>query len=184
MTVLASRSQLRASLLRYALVTVPLVLLLGTLSGRMSGSGDGNAWFDALVKPEAMPPGWTFAVVWPLLYIMIGFALALILAARGARGRGVAAGFFIVQLILNYAWSPLFFAYHRPSAALVLLLAIIVLSVVTTMLFWKIRKPAGVLMLPYLAWLFFAGWLNYQIVELNPGADTLVPHEASADIAL
>src|SRR3546814_13378481 len=68
MTGIASRAQLRMSFLRYALVTIPLVLLLGTLSGRASGNGYGTPWFDALVKPEAMPPGWLLPPVWTLLY--------------------------------------------------------------------------------------------------------------------
>jgi tryptophan-rich sensory protein len=172
------------SLLRYALVTVPLVLLLGTLSGRASNSGYSNDWFAALEKPAAMPPAWVFPVAWTILYIMIGLALAIVLHARGARGRGVAVGVFVAQLLLNYSWSPLFFAMHETRAALVLILAMLVLAVAAAVLFGKIRRAAGLLMLPYLAWLAFAGYLNYAIVALNPGADTLVPGEASADIAL
>src|SRR4028119_1610277 len=101
MTGLASRSQLRMSFLRYALLTVPLILLLGTVSGRLANSGYGNGWFDALEKPALMPPGWVFGVAWTLLYICLGLALALILHARGARGRGVAIGIFLAQLALN-----------------------------------------------------------------------------------
>jgi benzodiazapine receptor len=86
------------SFLRYALVTVPLVLLLGTVSGRLAGSGYGNPWFDALVKPALMPPGWVFGVAWTLLYICLGLALAMILHARGARGRRLAIGLFLAQL--------------------------------------------------------------------------------------
>src|SRR4028118_555450 len=92
MTGIASRSQHRMSFLRYALVTVPLVLLLGAIFGRLAGSGYGNPWFDALQKPALMPPGWVFGAAWTLLYICLGLALALILHARGARGRGAATG--------------------------------------------------------------------------------------------
>ena len=77
MTGLASKSQLRMSLLRYALVTVPLVLLLGTVSGRIANSGYGNPWFDALTKPDFMPPGWVFGLVWTLLYIGLGIGTAI-----------------------------------------------------------------------------------------------------------
>ena len=69
MTGIASRSQLRLSFLRYALFTVPAVLLLGTISGRIANSGYGNPWFDALTKPAFMPPGWVFGAAWTLLYI-------------------------------------------------------------------------------------------------------------------
>src|SRR4051812_3781883 len=118
MTALASRSQLRMSYLRWALVTVPAILLLGTLSGRAAGSGSGNPWFDALAKPLFMPSGWVFPVAWTILYILMGVSLALILHARGARGRPLALGMFAAQLALNYSWSPIFFALHRVALAL------------------------------------------------------------------
>ncbi|HEY0150305.1 MAG TPA: TspO/MBR family protein [Allosphingosinicella sp.] len=184
MTGIASRSQLRMSFLRYALVTVPLVLLLGTLSGTVAGSGYGNPWFDALAKPELMPPGWVFGAAWTLLYICLGLALALVLHARGARGRGLAVGIFLAQLVLNYAWSPIFFAAHQVGLALVVIVLMIVLAAIAALLFARIRKAAGLLMVPYLAWLFFAAFLTWQIGELNPDASQLVPPQASADIPL
>lgn len=184
MTAIASKSQLRMSFLRYALFTVPLVLLLGIVSGQLANSGYGNAWFDALQKPAIMPPGWMFGVAWTILYILLGFALALVLHARGARGRGLALGLFVLQLLLNYAWSPLFFAYHEVDAALWTILAMIVISAVAALLFWRIRRSAGLLMLPYLAWLCFAATLNWQISVLNPGASELAPGASTPDIAL
>jgi tryptophan-rich sensory protein len=123
-------------------------------------------------------------VAWTILYILLGLSLALILHARGARGRGVALLFFVAQLLINYAWSPVFFGMNQATTALVLIVAMLVLSAVAALLFGKIRKAAGLLMLPYLAWLCFATFLNYQIVQLNPDADTLVPQPGSADIAL
>ena len=184
MTGIASRAQLRMSFLRYALVTIPLVLLLGTLSGRASGSGYGNPWFDALVKPEAMPPGWVFGAVWTLLYIWLGLVLAMILHARGAERRGQTLALFVVQLFLNFAWSPVFFALHKVDTALTMIAAMIVVSVAAAWLMVRIRKAAALLMLPYIAWLCFAAFLNYQIAVLNPGADTLVPDQGSADILI
>ena len=184
MTAIASRSQLRMSFLRYALFTVPLVLLLGTVSGKIAGSGYGNAWFDALQKPAIMPPGWVFGAAWTLLYILLGFAVALILHAKGARGRGAALGLFVLQLVLNYAWSPIFFAYHEVGAAFWTILAMIAISAVTALLFWNIRRSAGLLMLPYLAWLCFAAMLTWQISALNPGAAELAPGGSTTDIAI
>jgi translocator protein len=184
MSGIASRSQLRMSFLRYALVTVPLVLLLGTLSGTLAGSGYENPWFDALAKPDLMPPGWVFGAAWTLLYICLGLALALILHARGARGRGVAIGIFLAQLLLNYSWSPIFFAAHEVGLAFIVIVAMTVLAALAALLFARIRRAAGLLMLPYLAWLFFAAFLNWQIGQLNPDAGQLVPPQASADIPL
>jgi tryptophan-rich sensory protein len=172
------------SYLRWALVTVPAVLLLGTLSGRASNSGYGNPWFDALTKPEAMPPGWVFGAAWTILYILMGLALAMILNARGARGRPLALTLFFAQLVLNYSWSPIFFALHELRLALFVIAAMLGLSIAATVRFAKVRRTAALLMLPYLAWLCFAGYLNYRIIELNPDAEALVPQQGSADIAL
>ena len=181
---LASKSQLRMSLLRYALVTVPALLLLGTISGTLAGSGAGNPWFDALEKPAIMPPGWVFGAAWTLLYILLGIALALILHARGARGRAAALAFFFAQLVLNYAWSPIFFAAHAIGTAFVTILAMIVLSLIAALLFGRIRRTAGLLMLPYIAWLIFAAILTWQIGTLNPQGAAIAEPEASADIRL
>jgi translocator protein len=182
MTALASKAQLRMSLLRWALVTVPLVVLLGTLSGTVAGSDSDNYWYASLVKPGFTPEGWIFPVAWTILYTLQGVALAMILHARGASGRGLAIGLFAAQLILNLAWSPIFFGLHRVTTAMVVILLMLALAATATWLFARIRKAAALLMLPYLGWLAFAALLNWQILQLNPDAETLVPGEASTDI--
>lgn len=169
MTQLASSRQLRGTFLRAALVVVPLVLLLGTLSGRLAGSSEANPWFQALVKPEAYPPGFVFGIVWTILYVMMGVAAALVWNARGAQGRGVALALFAAQLAANLAWSPLFFRFHRIEASFWLIVAILALALLTTLRFGVIRRLAAWLMVPYLVWLCFAAVLNWRIHELNPG---------------
>lgn len=173
MNEIASRGQLRLAYLRWALVTVPAIVFLGFLSGWLANSGYGNRWFDALEKPAFMPPGWAFGVAWTILYILMGLALAMVLHARGARARGLAIGLFLAQLVMNLAWSPLFFRAHQVSEALVLIVALFVIVAVVARLFWRIRPLAGALLLPYLAWLAFASVLNYEIDRLNPDADAL-----------
>ena len=184
MTAIASKAQLRMSLLRYALVTVPAVVLLGTVSGRLAGSGEGNGWFAALAKPGYMPAGWVFGAVWLVLYILLGLALAMLLHAHGARRRGQVLVLFLLQFALNLAWSPLFFAFHRVDWALTAIGAMIVLTVALIVLAWPIRRLAALLLLPYLAWLCFAGLLTAEIMARNPDAGSLVPQPASADIVL
>lgn len=184
MTVIASRGQLLMSFLRHALFSVPLILLLGTISGKLANSGYGNPWFDALFKPEIMPPGWVFGIVWTILYILMGLALAFILSAYGARRRGLAIAVFVAQLLLNLSWSPVFFAMHQVDAALLIILAMILLTIVTTILFARIRGVAAWLMVPYVAWLIFAALLTYQVRQLNPDAERLVPQRGSANIPL
>lgn len=184
MTELASSGQLRMSFLRVALVTVPLILFLGIVSGVVAGSGSDNVWFAGLAKPAAMPPAWIFPVAWTILYILIGLALALIVGARGASGRGIAIGLFLVQLVLNLAWSPVFFGAHKLGLAFAIILLMILATLATTLAFARIRRQAALLMLPYLAWICFAAWLNHGIETLNPNAGTLAPGGGSAQVQL
>src|SRR3546814_15458706 len=104
MTEIATQGQLRMSYLRWALVTVPAIVLIGSLMGLLSNSGYGNRWFAALDLPSIQPPGWVFATVWPIPYLCLGLSLPLHLHPRGAQGRGVALLTFFVQLIHTFAW--------------------------------------------------------------------------------
>jgi translocator protein len=171
MSELASRGQLRAGFLRWALVLVPGILLLGFLSGAVAQSGPGNPWFDALVKPSLYPPARVFGLVWSALYVLMGVALAMVIAARGAWGREQAIIAFVVQFLLNLAWTPLFFGAHQITGALILLALLDVLVLVTIWLFWRVRPIAGMLLLPYLVWILFATLLTWQFLAANPGAD-------------
>ncbi len=184
MSEIASKGQLRAGFLRWAVVTVPLILLLGFASGRMVPVGSENRWYQLLTLPAVRPPDWAFGVVWTILYILLGLALAMILNARGAAGRGIAVALFAVQLLLNLAWTPLFFGAHQVSAALVLILALFALAMATTFAFGRIRPLAAWLLVPYLAWLATASALNWQIDRLNPHAETLASPPASTQIDL
>lgn len=184
MSQLASRGQLRMSFVRWALVTVPAILFLGLVVGRISNSDFGNPWFDALAKPDWFPPGWVFGALWAILYVLLGIAVAQILHARGARGRAAAIGLFLAQLALNLAWTPIFFAAHQVTMALWLIVAILILAIATTISFNRIRKSAAWLMLPYLAWLGFATVLAWEMDRLNPDGETLAPRGAQTRIQL
>ncbi len=171
MNMLASRGQLRASFLRWALFLVPLCVLLGFLSG-VVGPGPDSAWFQSLNKPSIYPePKW-FGIVWTVLYIMIGLATALVAASWGAKGRGVALGLFAVHFTLNLAWTPVFFGLQRMDIALGVIILIVLSLLVVIARYWKIRRMAGLLLLPYLAWVCFATLLNYEFLRLNPDAGT------------
>jgi len=182
MAELASQGQLRLSLLRWALVLIPGVLLLGMLSGAVAGSGPGNPWFDGLTKPAVYPPPQTFAIVWTVLYLLMGLALAIVVAARGAAGRQIAIVAFVVQLALNLAWSPLFFAAHQISAALVLIAVLDVAALVTIVLFLRVRPIAALLLVPYLLWILFATFLTYEFRVANPDADGRVVSGAAVRV--
>ena len=146
--------------------------LLGGLSGWLSQSGYGNPWFDALGKPSFMPPGYLFGIVWPILYALLGIALAMILAEPPSPRRKTALMLFFAQLVLNFAWSPLFFALHDITLAKVVIFVMAVLAAAAAGQFLRIRRAAGWLMVPYLGWLVFAATLNAAIERLNPGAGT------------
>ena len=167
---------------RIALLTVPATVLLGSLSGLLSNSGDENPWFRALEMPSFMPPGWAFPVAWTTLYICLGLSLALLIDARGARGRGLAIGLFLIQLAVNYSWSPVFFGLHQVETGLALIGIMIVMTLVLIPLAGRIRRGAALLLLPYLGWLCFAFALNYQVMVLNPQASEVAPAASSTDI--
>lgn len=169
---------------RIALITVPATVLLGTLSGMLSNSGDENPWFRALEMPSFMPPGWAFPVAWTTLYICLGLSLALLIASHRARMRGAAIALFLVQLAVNYSWSPVFFGLHQVEAGLALIGVMIVMTLILIPLAGRIHKVAALLLLPYLGWLCFAFALNYQVMVLNPDASKVAPDASSTDIRL
>ena len=182
MSEIATPGQLRMSYWRWAMFTVPALVLIGSLMGLLSNSGYDNRWFMALDRPAIVPPGWVFGVVWTTRYVLLGLSLAMILHARGARGRGFALALFFVQLIANFAWSPLFFGMHQVTAALYLVIFILMVTIATTFAFAPIRKAAAWLLVPYMIWLSFATILNFQIDQRNPDAETLVPAAATSQI--
>jgi tryptophan-rich sensory protein len=160
----------RANWWKAGLASVVAIELAGGLSGWLSNSGFGNAWFDSLQKPFFMPPGWAFGIVWPMLYALMGIALALVLAERPSDRRTLGLVLFFAQLALNFLWSPVFFAGHDIRLAKWLIFIMAVLAAASAGQFLRIRRSAGLLLVPYLAWLVFAASLNATIDALNPGA--------------
>jgi tryptophan-rich sensory protein len=157
---------------KIALLCVIAIELLGGLSGWLSNSGYGNGWFDALRKPIFMPPGWAFGVVWPILYALMGVALAMVLADRVSDRRRYALSLFFIQLALNLAWSPIFFGAHDIALAKWVIFVMAICAAAAAGQFLRIRKAAGLLMVPYLVWLVFAAILHVTIEALNPAAGT------------
>ena len=184
MNRLATPAQLRASLLRWSLFLIPVVMLLGSLSGIIGGSGADGPWFMALEKPAIFPPPATFGIVWTALYFMMGLAFAMVCSAWGARWRPWAILAFLVQFALNLAWSPVFFRLHDLVLAQVIIVAMIPAIAVTIWLFRKVRAAAAWLLVPYLAWVCFASVLNWQFLQLNPNADEIPETNAVQRIEL
>jgi len=148
-----------------ASITVPLAV--GVLSGFATARGVAE-WYPTLAKPAFTPPSWVFGPVWTLLYLMMGFAAFLVWQwGIGADGVRIALAAFLVQLALNGLWSVLFFGMRAPGAALIDIVLLWLAIAVTAWLFWRVVHVAGVLMLPYLAWVTFAAALNGAIWSLN-----------------
>lgn len=166
MNVLASPAQLRASFLRWALFLVPLVLLVGFAAGQLGGPD--TAWFAGLEKPAIYPPPMIFGIVWSVLFVAIGIALALVASAWGAPGRGAALGVFAVHFLVTQSWTAVFFGMQEMFAGLMVLGVAIASLLVALALVLRVRRAAGLLLLPYLAWLCFAAALNYQFIVVNP----------------
>ena len=94
--------------------------------------------------------------------------LAGLASAAASRASGSALSLFLVQLLFNALWSPLFFGLHRPGLAFVDLMLLWLTLLATVVAFWKAQRLAGAMLLPYLAWVTFAGALNFAIWRLNP----------------
>jgi tryptophan-rich sensory protein len=125
-------------------------------------------WYAALNKPAFNPPSWLFAPAWITLYTLMGVALFLVWR-RGWEEQAVrsAVGVFALQLLLNAAWSPLFFGLHWLLPALVEIVLLWILILLTMLRFRRLSPPAGWLLLPYLAWVSFAAVLNFSLWWLN-----------------
>lgn len=166
MNILASKGQLRASFLRWALFLVPLMVLIGFAGGQLGGPD--TAWFAGLVKPAIYPPPVVFGIVWTALFVMIGCALALVASAWGAVGRGVALIAFALHFIPTQGWTAVFFGMQDMQTGLMVLGYGVVSLLIAMALIWRVRRNAALLLLPYLAWLCFASALNYQFIAANP----------------
>ncbi len=125
-------------------------------------------WYAQLQKPAWNPPNWIFGPVWTVLYAIMAVAAWLVWMRGGFAGRRAALALFLAQLLFNALWSPLFFGLHRPGIALADLLLLWLALFATVAVFWKVHRVAGGMLLPYLAWVSFAGALNFAIWKLNP----------------
>ncbi|QUH23094.1 tryptophan-rich sensory protein [Methanobacterium alkalithermotolerans] len=142
-------------------------LLVGGISGFFT-TGAVDTWYPSLVKPDWNPPSWLFGPVWTILYALMGVA-AFLIYREGFEKKEVkiALGIFSVQLGLNFLWSILFFNYKNLFASFVEIVVLWVAILATIISFYRISRPAALIMIPYLLWVSFATILNYTILVLN-----------------
>ena len=125
-----------------------------------------SEFYGRLAKPAWGPPAWVFGPVWTALYIIMAIAAWLIW--RSGQHVRVPIALFLGQLALNALWSWAFFRWQSGPGSMLIIVALWTGIVTTMILFWRIHPPAGVLLLPYLAWVSFASMLNVAIWRLNP----------------
>lgn len=149
-----------------ASIAVLLVNLVGA-SGVVFTTPN-SQWFQSLQLPWFYPPQWAFGAVWTLLFTLIGIAVYLVYR-QGTERRPVriALGVFAAQMVLNVAWSPVFFELQNPPLALGVIGVLWAVIGVTIQAFDRVDRRAAVLLVPYLAWVSFAAILNYSIWRLN-----------------
>jgi tryptophan-rich sensory protein len=152
--------------------TRPIVVFLLFLAACFGAAAFGaqfapGEWYAGLNKPPWNPPNWIFGPVWTALYLMMAISGWLVWQARGFGGAAGALGCFAVQLLLNAAWSWLFFGLHRPGLAFAEIVVLWAAILATILLFRKIRPLAGALLVPYLLWVSFAAVLNLRLWQLN-----------------
>ena len=124
--------------------------------------------FEALNKPPLSPPAWLFPTVWTILYALMGVASYLVLEATTSQGaKREAFKVYFLQIFFNFFWSIIFFTLGAYEIAFAWLLILLALIVITTVRFWRLHRYAGILMLPYIAWVGFAGYLNLAIAYIN-----------------
>ncbi len=134
--------------------------------GYAAGQGD---WYAGLSKPAWNPPGWLFGPVWTTLYALMAVAAWLVWRRGGWRAQRGPLGLYLVQLALNAAWTPLFFGLRWPLAGLVDIVLLLAAVVATLAAFVRVRRWAGLLLVPYLLWVSFATVLNFTLWQLNRG---------------
>jgi tryptophan-rich sensory protein len=122
-------------------------------------------WYAGLNKPSWNPPAWLFGPAWTTLYTLMAIAAWLVWKRVGFTR---ALGFYFVQLILNAAWTPIFFGAHAMGWALVEISIMWIAILLTLLSFLRVQKTAGLLLVPYLAWVSFATFLNFTLWRLNP----------------
>lgn len=148
------------------LTCLAIPLAAGGLAALLSGGG--MAEYRSLEQPPLSPPGWVFPVVWTVLYLLMGYASYRVLTSgrEMSQIRG-ALRLYGVQLLVNFLWPLVFFGLQWRLAALFVLIALWVLVFLTMRKFSKIDEVAGDLLLPYLVWVTFAGYLNFGTYVLN-----------------
>jgi tryptophan-rich sensory protein len=147
-------------------VSIAIPLLVGFVSSSFTVAPI-DTWYQTLEKPFFTPPNWVFGPAWTILYVFMGTAFFLVWQKKGKLSWQKEEIFYAIQLVLNFFWSIFFFGLKNPFLGQLEIIFLWIAILITLVLFWKIDKRAGMLFVPYLAWVSFASVLNGAIAVLN-----------------
>lgn len=151
-----------------SLIFFLLVVFLIELGGQWLTAASVNDWYLTLKKPSWNPPSWVFGPVWTLLYISIAISGWLIYTkVEQSSKKTMALIVYTAQLFFNFIWSYFFFYLKSPAWALIDIFILAILILLNIILFSRLYRPAGLLLIPYLIWVLYAASLNFGIWSLN-----------------
>ncbi|HOZ69592.1 MAG TPA: tryptophan-rich sensory protein [Chitinophagaceae bacterium] len=149
------------------IIAIAIPVLVGAISGYFTITGV-ESWYQTIQKPSWNPPNWIFGPVWTTLYVMMGIALWVVWKEDTSRElKMIAFILFAAQLLLNFFWSFIFFKLEQPGWAFAEIVVLWLAILATIFAFGQVNKAAAWLLVPYIAWVSFAGILNYTIWRLN-----------------
>lgn len=125
------------------------------------------SWYETLIKPNFAPPAWIFSPVWTILYISIFIALIFYAKTFNLKDKRWGYALFIGQMLINFAWTPIFFGLKNIGLALAIIVLLDILVLWNIVVFYKNSKPAGLILVPYFLWILFATYLNFGYFILN-----------------
>ena len=148
------------------IICIMLIEAAGFMVGMLTREGT-QIYADTLIKPVLSPPGIVFPIAWTILYALMGISVTRVILSDGSKSRSMGLVFFGIQLVLNLAWSFIFFGAQRFGFALIELLIMVAAVFAMTIQFMKCDPLAAKLQIPYIAWLCFATYLNAAVMVLN-----------------
>lgn len=146
-----------------------LIVIIFAVIGSLATFSQIPTWYASLIRPEWTPPSWAFPVVWTTLYILMALSFYLVWKkGLDTKATKTAAAVFIIQLALNALWSLVFFGLHSLVGGMALIILLWIAILVNIIVFYRISKWAGFLLIPYIVWVTIASYLNYTVWMLNP----------------
>ncbi|MDF2656571.1 MAG: tspO [Bacillota bacterium] len=150
--------------LKALIISILISVGVGTLAGFLTMNS--MEAYDAVSKPDLVPPNWVFPIVWTILYILMGISAYLVYVSESPY-RNSALRIYAIQLAMNFLWSIIFFNLQMYLLAFIWLLLLVVMIVFMILSFYQVNKTAAYLQIPYLLWVLFAGYLNLSIYLMN-----------------